>query len=466
MMKGMNLIQILLILQAHYKAAIITLFAASAVGIAITLMAPKQYVATTDIVFDVKSADPVIGQLLPILPGYIATQVEIINSERVAQRVVKMIRLDESPTVQADWKRETDGKGKIEAWIGKLLLKKLAVTASHETSIIHISFTSADPGFAVAIANAFAQAYLDANIELRVDPARQYARWFQGQGNTLRDSLEKEQTKLTNFQQQHGIVAKDEQYDAETTKLNELTSQLAVAIGETADAQSKQRSGSDVLPEVMKNSVVMGLRSDIARMEGKLQEAAGNLGKNHPQYQRMERELVAVKQQLEAETRRITRGFSSTMSVSQGNESELRMAIAAQEKKLIQLKFQRNQLAVLQRDVDAAQSAYETVTTRYNQTTLESQMTQANASVLSYASEPTAPTFPNILKGLMTSLGVGILLGVGVAFLIELLDRRIRCTDDLFQAAQFPVLSDIQRSRPARQGKLFFWRRYPAIGLT
>lgn len=465
-MNGMNPLQIFLILKAHYRIALATLLVVSVIGIVITLMAPKQYVATTDIVFDVKSPDPAIGQLLPVLPGYIATQLEIINSERVAQRVVKMMRLDESPTVQADWKRETDGQGKIEAWVGKLLLRKLTVTASRETSIIHVGYTSADPAFAVLVANAFAQAYLDANIELRVDPARQNARWFQVQGKALRDNLEKAQAKLADFQQQNGIVAKDEQYDAETTKLGELTSQLTIAMGETADAQSKQQSGSDALPEITKNSVIMGLRSDIARLEGKLQEAAGNLGKNHPQYQRMESELVALRRQQDVETLRVTRGFASTKSVSKDNEGELRAAIAVQEKKLLEFKFRRNQLSVLQRDVDAAQSAYETVTTRFNQSSLESQMTQANASILSYASQPTTPTFPNVPKGLLVSLGAGLLLGAGAAFLLELLNRRVRCADDLAQALESPVLSVIRRPSPGKPGRLFFWRRSPAIGLT
>lgn len=465
-MKDINLAQILLILRARYKVALATLLVVSAVGVAITLLWPRQYVATTDIVFYVKTPDPVMGQLLPVMPGYIATQVKIISSERVSQRVVKMTRLDQNPTLQADWRRDTDGKGSIEAWIARILVKKLAVEASHETSIIRISYTSADPAFAAAIANAFAQAYLDANVELRVDPARQYARWFETRGKTARDNLEQAQTTLSKFQQEHGIVAKDEQYDMETVKLNALTSQLTVAMGETAVAQSKQQSGSDALPDVTTDTVITALRSDIARMEGKLQEAAVNLGSNHPQYQRMENELAALKQQLGVQMQRVTRGYSSTRAVSRDNESELRRAIAAQTSKLLALKSQRNQLAVLQRDVAAAQSAYDTVTARHNQSTLESQMTQADAAVLSYATEPATPAFPGILKGLVMALGAGILLGLGVAFLIELLDRRVRCVDDLVQALPFPVLSVVHRARPGRQSRLLFWRRSPRIGFS
>lgn len=460
-MTGFNPLQVLLILKAHYRIALAIFLVVSAIGIAVTLLAPKQYVATTDIVFDVKSTDPVIGQLLPVLPGYIATQIEIINSERVAQRVVKATRLDESPTVQADWKKETNGQGSIEAWVGKLLLRKLAVTASRETSIIHITYTSADPAFSVVIANAFAQAYLDANIELRVDPARQYARWFELQGKTLRDNLEKAQARVSDFQQQNSIVTKDEQYDAEMTKLGELTSQLTSAIGRTADAQSKQKSGSDALPEMTTNPVIMGLRSDIARLEGKLQEAAGNLGKNHPQYLRMGSELAALRKQQDVETLRVTRGFASTKSVSKDNEGELRAAIAEQEKKLLDFKSRRNQLAVLQRDVDAAKSAYDTVTSRFNQSSLESQMTQASASVLSYASQPTQPSFPNVPKGLLVAVGAGLLLGIGGAFLIELLARRVRCADDLSQSVDYPVLSVIHNRRDSKPGRRLFWHRKP-----
>jgi len=464
-MKNMNFKQSLLILKAHYIAAILTLLAVAAIGITITMMMPRQYVATTDLVFDLKAMDPALGQLLPILPGYIATQVAIIKSERVAQRVVKATRLDENPTIRADWVRKTEGKGRVEEWVAKLLLNKLSVAASRDTSIIHIGYTSVDPGFSVVIANAFAQAYLDANVELRVDPARQNAQWFEGQGKTLRENLVAAQTRLTQFQQRSGIVSQDENYDADTRKLNELSTQLTIAMGLSADARSKQRSGSDALPEVTRNSVVMGLRSDVARLEGKLQEEAVNLGRNHPQYQRIENELAALTRQLQVETQRVTRGFSSVGLVSRDNEAELRAAIAAQEKKLLQSKSLRNQLATLQQDVTAAQAASDTVTTRYNQSTLESQMTQANASVLSYASEPTAPPFSGLLKGIVLSLGAGLLLGVVLAFVLELLDRRVRCIDDLVDVIQLPVLSVIKRS-PSRRGKLQFWRRKAALEIA
>src|SRR5205814_2250747 len=152
-----------------------------------------------------------------------------------------------------------------------------------------------DPAFAAAVANAFAQAYIEASIELRTDPARQYARWFGEQDKALRENLEKAQARLSEHQQTYGIVASDERLDSEVTKLNDLSAQLTVIQGQAAEARSKQRSGSasSTLPEVVQNPLIQTLKTDIARQAAKLQEVAGNLGKNHPQYQRMESELAS-----------------------------------------------------------------------------------------------------------------------------------------------------------------------------
>jgi len=125
--------------------------------------------------------------------------------------------------------------------------------------------------------------------------------------------------------------------------------------------------------------------------------------------------------------------------------------------KLLELKNERDQLAVLQRDVDAAKNAYDTVTARYNETNLASQTTQTNISVLVPAVEPTAPSFPNTRKNTLMSIVVGLVLGAVVAVMFELIDRRIRSVEELNEMLQLPVLGIIQRSKKRR--RLPFWRR-------
>ena len=112
----MNLQQFLLILRARYKLALMMLLATVIVTVAVSLLLPKQYIATSAVVVDVKSPDPVIGVYLPAMsmPGYMATQVDVLNSDRVAHKVVAMTKLEQNPEAMAQWQQATGGKGKIE----------------------------------------------------------------------------------------------------------------------------------------------------------------------------------------------------------------------------------------------------------------------------------------------------------------------------------------------------------------
>ena len=136
----MTLQQFLLILWARRKVVLLTFFTTVLTTLAVSLLLPKQYTADTSVVIDVKSPDPIAGMVLPgmMAPGYMATQVNIINSDRVAQRVVKLLRMEENPTVREQWLEETEGRGQMSAWLGNLLQKKLDVKPSRESNVINI----------------------------------------------------------------------------------------------------------------------------------------------------------------------------------------------------------------------------------------------------------------------------------------------------------------------------------------
>ncbi|TMH52932.1 MAG: chain length determinant protein EpsF, partial [Betaproteobacteria bacterium] len=351
----MNLHQFLTVLRARFKVVVLVLLATVAAIVAASLVLPKRYTATAAVVLDVRSPDPVSGTILHamVMPGYMATQRDIISSDRVAQTAVRLLKLDERPGTKQQWLESTQGKGSLMAWLAGGLQKKLDVKPSRESNVIDISYSAGDPAFAAAVANAFAQAYIDASIELRTEPARQYARWFGEQDKGLRENLEKAQARLSEHQQKYGIVASDERLDSEAAKLNDLSAQLTVVQGQAAESRGKLRSGSasSSLPEVVQNPLIHTLKADVARQEAKLQELAGNLGKNHPQYQRMESELASLKQRLDAETRLITSGFGTATAVSKDKEAELAAAMAAQKQKLLGMRQARDELATLQRDV-------------------------------------------------------------------------------------------------------------------
>lgn len=449
----MNLQQFLLILKARHKIVLYTLLVTVATTLVVSLLLPKEYSATATVLVDVKSPDPIGGMVLPaqMLPSYMATQIDIINSQKVTLEVVRELKMAENPTAREQWQEATEGKGSIEVWLAEAMQRKLDVKPSRESNVIQISYSAADPEFAAVLANAFARAYINTSLELKVDQARQYAAWFDERTKQLRDSLEKAQAKLSAYQREHGIVAVDERLDIENARLAELSSQrtgIQAQKSETQSRQSQARDSTDTMSEVLQNGLIQGLKADLARLEAKLQETSGQLGRNHPQVQRLESEAQSLRSKIEAETNQIVGGISTSNRVNTQREAEVKTALGAQKAKVLELKKQRDELSVLQREVESAQRAHDLVTQRLAQSSLESQSTQTNIALLNPAVAPLKHSSPKITLNVVLSLMLGTMLGLGAAFLLELADQRIRGLDDLTLSLELSVLGVIENPGP------------------
>lgn len=453
----MTLQQFLLILRARYRAALLVFLLIVGVTTAISLLLPKQYTASTAVVIDVKSPDQVTGMVLQgmMAPGYMATQIDIINSDRVAKAVVGMLKMESSAAIRQQWLESTAGKGQISDWLAALLQKKLDVKPSRESNVININYTGNDPDFAAAVANAFAKAYIDVNLDLRLAPARQYAAFFEEQTKAAREKLELAQKTLSDYQQQNGITSADDRLDFETAKLNETSSQLTGVQGQTTDSQSKRDNARpDTIAEVIQSPLINGLKADIARMEAKLIESSGNLGKNHPQTLRSENELAALKAQLDAETRKITSSVETSYQVGRQRERQLQGAVASQKSRVLLLNKQRDELNVMRRDIESAQRAFEVVSQRASQSNIESQTNQTNILVLNPAVPPVDPSKPKVLLNVLVSIFLGTLMGIGTALVLELRNHRVRSGQDLEDALDFPLLGGIRSAEGMMERRL------------
>lgn len=442
--------QFLIILRARGFIASGVLGVVIATTLLVSLLIPKQYSAETALVIDAKSPDPIMGAMLPpqMMAGYMATQADIINSNRVAERVVTLLKLDEVVALREQWQAETDGRGELRVWLGDLLQKMLVVRPSRESNVISIGFSGADPEFAAAVANAFARAYIEVNLELKVEPARQYAQWFDERSGPLREKVEAAQKRLSDFQIQHGIIATDGRLDVENARLAEISTQLVAAEGQRMDSRSRQsQTGSaDTLPEVLQSGLIQGLKTELARHEASREQLVSRVGRNHPDYGRVEAEIKSIREKIASETQRVASSIGTANRTNVAREGELRAALDAQKKRVLELRERRDQIAVLQRDVESAQRAYDLVAQRLSQTSLESQTQQTNIAVLTPATAPLKPSSPRITLNLALAVFLGTLLGVGTALLLELVDQRIRGPHDLDQLADAPLLGVIPAS--------------------
>lgn len=449
----MTINQFLLMIKARYKL-VIAIFLTVVVTAAVVSMAmPKAYTASAAVVLDVKSPDPIAGMVLPGMsqPSYMATQIDILRSERVMQGVIKRLNLTTNPQLREAWAEATQSApGTFEPWLSNLLLARVGAAPAKESNVINISFSGQDPAFAAAMANAIVDSYIETTLQLRVEPAKQYSGMFNEQAKAARSKLEEAQTKLSDYQKHNGLVATDERMDVENVRLIELSQQLVAVQGVRADASSRNNAGAtsaDRTPEVLVNPVVARLNGDLALLEAKLKEGQANLGDAHPTIQQIKANIGELRAKVAAETAKVSASLSVNNRASQEREGTIRAALEQQRQRVLALKAQRDEAAVLTKEVQSAQQAYDRIMMRLDQTSLESQSTQTNVSVVKRASLPFTHSSPRVGLNVGLAAVMGLIFALGVVALLELIDRRLRSADDVSLTLELPVLGSLTDSR-------------------
>jgi len=457
-----NIQQFLLALRARFGVFALVLAATVLAATVASLLLPKSYKATVSLLVDAKDEQSLSNVLRPLLLpqerlSYMQTQMDIITSKKVARKVVQDLKLAENPLMRAAVEGEAGGGESIEDRIVESLLNKIKVEPS-QSNVIQASFSSADPRFSALVANAFAKAYIDTMLELRVEPTRQAAAWFDEQLKTLRANLEDAQAKLTEYHQRQGIVSADERSDVENTRLGLLSDQVARAQDQTFQWNSreqqarsflKQGRSPDRLPDVLDNPFIQKLKTDLLHGEARLQELATQYGANHPQYQRQVSENQSLREKLDSEMRKVVAGVESSARQSRQHEVELAKALAAQRARLLELKESRNELTVLRRNVESAERAYDTAMQRSVVSQVDSRASQTNVTVLNQAFVPGVPSHPKVVLNIVLSVLVGTMLGIGIVILMEMFDRRVRSPNDLENGWNVPMLAVLNIWQPA-----------------
>lgn len=468
----MSFSQFLLILRARKKIVLWTLLTAVLLTTVVSLLLPKTYKATSSLVMNYKGVDPVTGLAMPgqLLPGYMATQVDIIGSKSVALRVVDQLGLANNPAVIEQFKDATGGEGTVRDWLADLLLKKLEIEPSRESSVLNLSFSGSDPQFAASVANAFADSYQRASIQLKVEPMQRASNYFNDQIRVLRDNVEAAQSRLSKYQQEHGIVSVDNRLDVESTRLTELSAQLVAAQAQSADAQSRrsmaQSASGAQSPDVAGNPMIQSLKVNLGAAEARLAQLGQRLARNHPEYLAARAEVDKLNADLREQLRVTSNSVSNNATILLQREATLREAVAAQKTKLLELNRLRDEMNVLQKDVESAQHAFDATSQRSSQTRIEGQANQSDVAVLNPAVPPLQPASPRVLLNVLLSIIFGTILGVGLSLVRELLDRRVRSKQDLSDVLQLPVLGTLEWNPSTKKRRFGFKASRPAAALT
>ena len=91
---------------------------------------------------------------------------------------------------------------------------------------------------------------------------------------------------------------------------------------------------------------------------------------------------------------KLVAGLGNSVQQGRRREQELQAAIDAQNRRLLELKDFRIEMAGMTRDIEVAQRSYDTVLGRYMNAKIDASAKQANVMLLAPASEPLEPVHP------------------------------------------------------------------------
>jgi len=452
----MTLDQFFRIIKARWLLVVLVTLSVASLVVGLNLMLPKKYVSTASIMADLRP-DPVsaLSAATGLGGSYLATQVDIIKSPHVARRVVENLKIGDNADMRKDWEKDTKGQGDYLAWIGETIGRGLDVKPSRESNVIEITYEGIEPAFAAAMANAFAQAYIDTTVQARTGPAKQYEDFFGERAKMARVKLERAQEKLATAQREKGMVATDARVDFENSRLNDIAAQITGLRAMKTESSSRSREvarNPDQNSDVLASGLISGMKADLIRQESAMQQGYERYGDAHPVVIESKANIAELKRRIREETSRVTASVKISNQVTTDREAQLNAAFEEQRARVLKLNEQRNELQVLEREVDFAQKIYDSIQARLTQTNLESSSSQSGIYMLSSATIPPHHASPRVFINTVVAAGLGFLLSLIVAMLVELFDRRVRGPFDLVQVLELPVLGVLPDGKTQPRG--------------
>ena len=485
---------------------IVTVFFIIVITVALyTFTAIPVYQATTRLIIEKENPNVVsIEEVMAVDSSgtdYYQTQYKIIESRSVAREVIKRLNLENSEeffpkpkddfvsnlkrsineTIQS-WKesilslikgkKEEGGEsgfgsrvepdsGLVSAFIGRI-----EVSPIRNSRLLDLSFEATNPVLATKITNALASAYIDQNLEIKLNAVQDAVKWLHQRIDTERQKVEEAEMALLKYKEKYGIItdftSDTEQVTAQ--KLAQLNSQVVEAESRRVEAETRFRQamalrgspdGVDSIPEVLQSELIGEIKKMEVDLYKRMSELSKKYGKNHPQMKAIESELGTLDKRKEKEIGRVVNSLKNSYEVALAKEKSLKASLATQKVESLDLNQKAIQYSVLNREVESARDMYDLLIKRFKETTLTEDMKTGNIRVIDRAEVPKSPVKPKKKLNLLLAVIVGLVMGVGLAFFFEYLDNTIKIPDDVKQQLKIAYLGPTPLvEKPGKGGDL------------
>jgi capsular exopolysaccharide synthesis family protein len=419
-----------------------------------TLRQTKVYSATATLIIEV-SAPKVLNQqevqdVVETGSGgylmskeYTETQYKVIQSRAVAQRVVEKLQLAKDLRfLGLDHLKDA---GRIEKELSRRdpiteLQERVKVIPVKDSRIARIQVDDRDPRWAATLANAVAEAYITENLSVKTDTTRGASDWLEQQLADLETKLGQSGKALFDFKKSHDIVATtwEDRQGMVTQQLVAINDALTRArvqraqlearseqIAALGDALEKGEPAGEAFAIVANSRTVQELKVKLAEASVECAGMRDLYMKDYPKLQACEARLGAARNGLRQEVRTILNAARAEYAEVVQTERKLVALLSSTKTDAFGINQYERDYLELKRAHDNNQRLYELVLKRLKDASVTGMLQLSNVRILDRAEPPERPTSPRPMRNLALAILLGLAGGVGLAFLLEMLDTTI-----------------------------------------
>lgn len=444
----MSILQFLRIFWARRMIVLIAMVASCLGAYVVTLLVSPRYEATAKVMLNfITRADPITGETVGrSASAFVEAQTELLSDYSVTGRVVDEFGwLSDPGRINAYQARNQSDTRDFRRWLSQEVADNTQTNV--DGTVLNITYRAPSATMARVGAETLRRAFLDQSLVARRAEAAKNAQFYAVQAEGARKLAETAEMAKAAYERESGIIMDGRQSDLDSERLAALAAQSAA--GPTGAA-----------PMVSSSAAL-----ELAQIDAKMADLGSRLGPNHPEMQELRARRAALSKLASDE-----QSASQLASRGLNSMSALNQALAAQKQRVLSQRDKVERLRQLQAEVDLRRDQYRSAAQRSAQFLMESAAVDNGMTPLGVVVTPKDPVFPN--KKLMVggALALGTMLGLAIALLLELLNRRVRGVEDLHLSSEIPCVCVVEQ--PRGNGARFSWRRTlagfrrPAVGAT
>jgi len=469
-----------IVLKRRWTIIIFTAIVVAAAVTATYLMTP---IYRAGLVLQIDSEDIKVVKIEEVSPvggsgggqDYLQTQYELLKSRSLAQRVVDQMGLAKGPEQTPPPSPLAQAKNWLTSWVtrggadlpagdspdpaadsarieGAIsgLLGGLTITPVRNSRLVRLYYDSPNPRLATAILNNLAKSYINLNLERRFD-ATTYAR------NFLQERLQQVKTKLEESERDLVDLSRREEIIAVDQKESVITGNLTAASAALIDAGKKRMAAESIyrqmlgtrgqgLAAVLDSKIIQDLKQSKAKLEAQYQDDLSTYKPAYPTMVQLRNQINQVDAMITEEVGNIRAAIASNYEAAKSEEAMLRANLDRMKQDVLSLQSRSIPLNILRRESDTNRQLYDGLLQRYKEVGVAAGVGTNNISIVDEAKVPSSPYKPNLRKNALLALLLGLLGGVGLAFLFERLDDSFRRPEELERLLDLPLLGVITKT--------------------